>query len=117
MHTLKTLMCALTRSFLISCLCLTLACVHREFQTRVQRGQDAKARMLKANYRLVIKVVKAYQNRGMSLQDLIAEGMQGLLRGVEKFEVDKGFRFSTYAHWWIRQAVTRALQEQARTVR
>lgn len=87
------------------------------FQARLKQGQEAKALMLKSNYRLVIKVVKAYQNRGLSMQDLITEGVQGLLRGVEKFEVDKGFRFSTYAHWWIRQAVTRALQEQGRTVR
>ncbi|KAJ9527146.1 hypothetical protein QJQ45_025377 [Haematococcus lacustris] len=89
----------------------------REYQARFDAGQQAKALMLKTNYRLVISVVKKYQNRGISMQDLITEGMQGLLKGVEKFEPEKGFRFSTYAHWWIRQAVSRALQDQSRAVR
>ena len=84
---------------------------------RLEAGQQAKAMMLKANYRLVIMICKKYQNKGIALQDLIAEGMQGLLRGVEKFDHTKGFRFSTYAHWWIRQAVTRSLSDQSRTVR
>ncbi|GFH23055.1 RNA_pol_sigma70 domain-containing protein [Haematococcus lacustris] len=89
----------------------------REYQARFDAGQQAKALMLKTNYRLVISVVKKYQNRGINMQDLITEGMQGLLKGVEKFEPEKGFRFSTYAHWWIRQAVSRALQDQSRAVR
>lgn len=73
--------------------------------------------MIQGNYRLVISVCKRYQNRGMAMQDLITEGVQGLLKGVEKFDPSKGFRFSTYAHWWIRQAITRALSVQGRTVR
>uniref|UniRef100_A0A7R9YYM0 RNA polymerase sigma-70 domain-containing protein n=1 Tax=Chlamydomonas euryale TaxID=1486919 RepID=A0A7R9YYM0_9CHLO len=89
----------------------------RTFPARLTAGQAAKAMMLQANYRLVISVCKKYQNRGIALQDLITEGVQGLLRGVEKFDADKGFRFSTYAHWWIRQAVTRSLSDQGRTVR
>ncbi len=91
--------------------------MRRDFTARVSAGQQAKAMMLQANHRLVISIVKKYQNRGMSLQDLITEGVQGLLRGVEKFDADRGFRFSTYAHWWIRQAVTRSLSCQGRTVR
>ncbi|KAG1671644.1 hypothetical protein FOA52_006875 [Chlamydomonas sp. UWO 241] len=89
----------------------------KTFAARVAAGQAAKAMMVQANYRLVISVCKKYQNRGIVLQDLITEGVQGLLRGVEKFDPEKGFRFSTYAHWWIRQAVTRSLSDQARTVR
>ena len=89
----------------------------RTFTARLDAGQEAKAMMLKANYRLVISICKRYQNKGIALQDLIAEGVQGLLKGVEKFDPSKGFRFSTYAHWWIRQAVTRSLSDQGRTVR
>lgn len=87
------------------------------FAVRQRAGQHAKSVMLQANYRLVIAICKKYQHRGMALQDLITEGIRGLLTGVEKFDADKGFRFSTYAHWWIRQAVTRAISSQTREVR
>ena len=89
-----------------------------ELGRRVQRGDDAaKARMIVANLRLVISIVKRYQGMGLSLPDLVSEGNLGLIRAVEKFNPNLGFRFSTYASKWIRQAVTRALMNQSRTVR
>lgn len=87
------------------------------FSTRVTESRQAKDRMIQCNLRLVVSVAKKYQNRGMILQDLIQEGSMGLIRGCEKFDPEKGFKFSTYAHWWIRQALTRAIAEQSRTVR
>lgn len=77
----------------------------------------AKQLMIKSNMRLVISICKKYQNMGMGLPDLVAEGITGLVRGVDKFDATKGFKFSTYAHWWIRQGVTRALTDQGRMVR
>lgn len=68
--------------------------------------------MIKSNERLVWHVARKYQNKGLDIEDLIAEGMNGLLKGVEKFDPNKGFKFSTYAHWWVRQGITRAISEQ-----
>lgn len=83
----------------------------------MRAGREAKHVMVHSNLRLVVSVCKKYQNFGMELSDLVAEGIAGLLRGVEKFEPAKGFKFSTYAHWWIRQSVTRSLSDQGRMVR
>ena len=86
-------------------------------QEEIRRGEMARDHLIRANTRLVVSVAKRYMGQGVPFLDLIQEGNMGLIRAVEKFDYTRGYKFSTYATWWIRQAVSRALQDQGRTVR
>lgn len=89
----------------------------RDLKVLAKQGKKARSHLLEANLRLVVSLAKRYTGRGMPLLDLIQEGNLGLIRAMEKFDYDKGFKFSTYATWWIRQAITRGMADQSRTIR